>query len=218
VILLDVFVHVVIHVMLQKPRALDGTHGEWYCQTGRPFRTVPTPEALLGAYDEELAREGVAHDQFGFGTWTVGSAPNADVAFEEGDHIDVYTHLSRARRFLPPFLHRLRIDLDQREALGEIFGGSFGTPQQARTRITVTLPSSRANYVALVRIHRIFGDEGRGGATQISDESGVHIYTGATRESRSHIEAALRRAGYAYGEEPETFVTDDAPPCAAAPR
>jgi hypothetical protein len=46
----------------------------------------------------------------------------------------------------------------------------------------------------------------------------VHIYTGATRESRSHIEAALRRAGYAYGEEPETFVTDDAPPCAAAPR
>ncbi len=213
--MLDPFVHVVVHVMLQKPQALDGTRGHWYCQTGRPFRTVPTPTPLLRAYDAELAREGVVHDQFGFGTWAVGSRPDADVAFEEGDHIDVYTRLSQARRFLPPFLHRLRIDLDQREALGEIFGGSYGAPRQARTRITVTLPASRANVATLFRIHHIFGDAGRGGATQISDESGVHIYTGATKNSRPRIEAALRRAGYAYAEEPETFVTDDAPPCAS---
>jgi hypothetical protein len=34
-------------------------------------------------------------------------------------------------------LHRLRIDLDQREALGEILGGAYGTPAQQRTRIVI---------------------------------------------------------------------------------
>jgi hypothetical protein len=212
----DPLVHVVIHVMLAKPQALAGTGGHWYCEPGRPHTVVPTPEALLRSYEHELRSDGIVTDHFGFGTWTVGSSPSAGTAFMEGDHVDVLTHLSTARRFLAPFLHRLRIDLDQREALGEIFGGAYGTAAQARTRILVTLPSVRADYATLVRIHRIFGDAGRGGATQIADEGGVHIYTGTTVRSRPRIEAALRAAGFAYTEEPETFVTDDAPPCPRA--
>ncbi len=214
----DPLVHVVVHVMLEKPLPAGSAAGPWYCEPGRPFRVVPTPQALLRDYEATLRREGTVHDQFGFGTWTVGSSPGADVAFEEGDHIDVLTHLSQARRFLPAFLHRMRLDLAQREALGEIFGGAYGTPDQARTHILVTIPFSRASYETLVRLHRIFGDVGRGGATQVADEGGLHVYSGATPAARPRIETELRRAGFAYQEEPETFVTDDAPPCAGSVR
>lgn len=209
----DPFVHVVIHVPLAKPQALTGGTGRWYCAPGRPHTVVPTPEALLRSYETELHGEGSVTDHFGFGTWAVGSSPSADIALMAGNHFDVLTHLSSARRFLPSFLHRLRIDLDQRETLGEIFGGNYGTATQARTRILVTLPSARANYSNLVRVHRIFDDSGRGGATQIADETGVHIYTGAGAASRARIEAKLHAGGYAYREEPETFFSDDAPPC-----
>ncbi len=200
--------------MLAKPQALAGAGKHWYCEPGRRHSVVPTPEALLRSYEHELRSDGTVSDRFGFGTWTVGSSHSGGTAFMEGDHIDVLTHLSTARRFLPPFLHRLRINLDQREALGEIFGGAYGTAAQTRTRILVTLPSERADYFTLVRIHRIFDDSGRGGATQVADEGGVHIYSGATAASRPRIEAELRAAGFTYSEEPETFVTDDAPPCA----
>jgi hypothetical protein len=111
-------------------------------------------------------------------------------------------------------LHRVRLDLDQREALGEIVGVSAGTAAQARTRITVVVPFARAGYARLARVHRIFGDRGNGGATQIADSRGVVISTGATADARPRIERALRAAGFAATEEPETFVTDDAPACA----
>ncbi len=211
--MIDALVHVVIHVMLQKPQALGHARTDWYCSAGRRHTIVPVPESLIRSYERELRREGSVTEQFGFGTWTVGSSPTADVAFLEGDHIDVLTHLSQARRFLPPFLHRLRVDLDQREALGEILGGAYGAPAQTRTRILVTLPFARADYPTLASLHRIFGDRGRGGATQVYDRHGVTVYSAATAASRLRVEVALRRAGFAFSEAPETFVTDDAPPC-----
>jgi len=211
--MIDPLVHVIIHVMLLKPQAIGNAHREWYCTAGMQHTDVPVTESLIRGYERDLQRDGVVTEQFGFGTWTVGSSPTADVAFEEGDTVDVLTHLSQARRFLPPFLHRLRIDLDQRETLGEIFGGHYGTPDQSRTRIVVTLPFTRVTYATLVRLHRIFGDSGNGGATQVDDAHGVTVYTGATVDARRRIEAALRRADIAFTEAPETFVTDDAPPC-----
>jgi hypothetical protein len=212
----DPIVRVVVHVMLNVPRAPAGTHGSWYCLPGRPFRITPTPGARIRQYVGELRREGTVHEALGLGTWTVGSAPDADVAFEEGDHIEVVTRLSRARRFLPPLLRRMRVDLDQRETLGEIVGGSYGTPAQARTRIAVVVPFAQAGYERLARLNRIFGDRGNGGATQIADPRGVVVYTGATAAARPRIEGELRAAGFAASEEPETFVTDDAPACASA--
>ncbi len=214
----DPAVRVVLHVMLNVPRAPAGAPGPWYCLPGRPFRLAPIPSAVLRRYVADVRREGPVREALGLGTWTVGSAPDADIAFEEGDHIEVVTHLSNARRFLGPLLHRMRVDLDQREALGEIVGGAYGTPAQARTRITVVVPFAQASYERLARLHRIFGDRGRGGATQIADARGVVVYTGATAPARSRIERALRAAGFAATEEPETFVTDDAPPCAAIDR
>jgi hypothetical protein len=199
--------------MLRKPQALGHARTHWYCSAGRPHTDLPVPETLIRSYERELRREGIVTEQFGFGTWTVGSSPSADVAFLEGDHIDVLTHLSQARRFLPPFLHRLRIDLDQREALGEILGGAYGIPAQTRTRLLVTILFARADYATLASLHRIFGDGGRGGATQVDDGHGVTIYSGTTAASRPRVEGALRRAGFAFSEAPETFVTDDAPPC-----
>jgi hypothetical protein len=212
----DPLVHVVIHVMLTMPQPLPGTSGPWYCERRRAHADVPTPEGVIRSLERELRGYGTVADHFGFGTWTVGSAPSAEVAFEEGDHVEVVTHLSTARRFLPPFLHRLRVELNQREALGEIFGGAYGAPQQRRTRIEVTLPPARADFATIAGVHRIFGDSGHGGATQIEDEGGVHIYTGATSIAGPRIESALRRAHLAYSVEQETFFTDDAPPCAAA--
>jgi len=210
--MIDPLVHVVIHVMLRKPQSV-GSARHWYCSVGRAHTDVPVPETLMRRYERELRREGRVTEQIGLGTWTVGSSPAADVAFMEGDHIDVLTRLSQARRFLPPFLHRLRIDLDQREALGEILGGAYGTPDQTRTRILVKLPFARADYATLASLHRIFGDGGRGGATQVDGADGVAIYSGVTTATRPRVERALRRAGFAFSEAPETFVTDDAPPC-----
>ena len=205
--------HVVIHVMLHKPQALGGVRTQCYCSAGRVHTEVPVPETLIRSYERELRREGSVIEQFGFGTWTVGASPAADVAFEEGDHIDVLTHLSQARRFLPPFLHRLRIDLDQREALGEILGGAHGTRTQTRTRIVVTLPFARADYATQASLHRIFDNRGRGGAAQVAGPHGVTTYSGATGAARPRVENALRHAGFAFSEATETFVTDDAPPC-----
>jgi hypothetical protein len=211
----DPIVHVVVHVMLNVPHAPAGAHGPWYCGPGHAFRLTPIPAALIRQYVGVLRREGTVHDALGLGTWTVGSAPNADVAFEEGDHIEVVTRLSRARRFLAPMLHRMRIELDQQEALGEIVGGAYGTPAQTRTRITVVVPFADAGYARLAQLHRIFGDRGRGGATQIAGPQGVVVDTGATSAARARIERDLRAAGFVATEEPETFVTDDAPPCTA---
>ncbi len=149
----DPIVHVVIHIMLIAPRAKTAGGAEWYCAADHAHADAPVSSALMNLYERELRRYGTVRDQFGFGTWTVGSAPSADVAFEEGDHVDIRTHLSTARSFLPAFLHRLRADLHQREALGEIFGGAYGTPQQDRTRIEVVLPPERADYATIVRIH-----------------------------------------------------------------
>jgi hypothetical protein len=51
-----------------------------------------------------------------------------------------------------PLLTRLRRDFDQREALGEIFGGAFGSGLQNRTKIEVVVPFAHAGYATLRRV------------------------------------------------------------------
>ena len=209
----DPAVRVFVHVPLAMPHALPGTGGPWYCTPGRLHVDAPVSAALIASYERTLRAHGRVTDRFGFGTWTIGTNPTADVAFEDDDHIEIDTHAGEAARFLPAFLHRMRGDLAQQEALGEIAGAAEPAIGEVRTRITVTLAPARADYATLRTLHVIFGDHGNGGASQFADESGVRVYSGVTHAASARIEAELRRAGFAYATEPETFVTVDAPPC-----
>jgi len=209
----DPAVRVFVHVPLALPHALPGVRGPWYCAPAGQHIDTPIPASLLASYERTLHAQGRVVDRFGFGTWTVGTSPTADVAFEDDDHIEIDTRASVARHFLPAFLRRMRADLAQREALGEIMGIGDPALGEVRTRVTVTLAPARADYATLRAVHVIFGDHGNGGASQFADEHGVRVYSGVTRAAAVRIEAALHRAGFAFSTEPETFVTDDAPPC-----
>jgi hypothetical protein len=205
-------VRVIVHVVLEVPHALPGARGAWYCTPGKAHADEPIDPRTLLAYDRALARYGVVHDRFGFGSWTGGDA-GAGVQLEAGDQIEVLLRRDRARAFLPAFLRRVRRELAQREVLAEIVGDGSGVGGEARTRIVVRVPRSRASFATLLRLHRIFGDGGNGGATQIDDANDVVVWSGVARPSAGRIEAALRAAGFADATEPETFVTADAPPC-----
>ncbi len=211
----DAPVTVIVHVMLAVPHALPGTSGEWYCQRPRRAYSTALPEAVLAGYEHELSAYGRNTDHFGFGSWMVGQSDVRNIAFQEGDHLEVSTRSSVAQRFLPAFLARLRRDLDQREALGEIVGGRFGSAQQQRDRIEVILPFRRADCRTILLLHRIFGSGGLGGASQYDDERGVHVYSGTRPQWTARVERELRVANFAYNVQPGTFVVADAPRCAA---
>jgi hypothetical protein len=208
----DPRVRVIVHVVLAVPHALPGARRPWYCAPGQAHADEPIDAQTLLGYDRTLARYGVVHDRFGFGSWTGGDAA-AGVQLEAGDHIEVLMRLDRARAVLPAFVRRVRRELDQREVLAEIIGDGSGRAGEARTRIVVRVPEARANFSTLLRLHGIFGDRGNGGATQIADANDVVVWSGVARPAVARIEAALRAAGFAYATEPETFVTAEAPPC-----
>ncbi len=209
----DPLVHVILHVPLGVPHALPGVTGPWYCAPGRLHVDRPLSDARLAAYERTLRAAGTVRDHLGPGTWTVGSAPSDDVAFELDDHIELIAPLHVARVLVPAFLRRMRADLEQREALGEILGGFYGPPGERRTQLRVTIPLDRADFATLRRVHAIFGDRGNGGATQFDDAAGVEVSSGTDRAATARIEAALRAAGFRYTAAPETFITVDAPDC-----
>ena len=208
-----VLVTVMIHIALAVPHAPPGLPEPWYCNASRATLNAPVPAALMQGYERELRRYGTVRDHFGFGTWTAGDATAADVMFEENDHVEVRTTVARARAFLPAFLTRMRRDLHQREALGEIIGDTNAPAASQRTRIAVIVPNARADYATLRRIHEIFGDRGNGGATQYDVPGGVFVYSGVLPASAPRIEGEIGRAGFRFRTEPETFVTAGAPPC-----
>jgi hypothetical protein len=206
-------VHVVVHVPLEVPHALPGARAPWYCAPHGSHDDIPIGNALLASYERELRTHGEVIDRFGFGTWTVGAPDTSDVAFEEDDHIEIITRLHTVRAWLRPFLRRMRADLAQREALGEILGVADPPLGEARTEIAVTLSPSRASFARLRTLHRIFGNHGNGGASQYTDEHGVRVYSGVLPADVPRIEAELHAAGYTITTAPETFVTLDAPTC-----
>jgi hypothetical protein len=209
----DPLVRVIVHVPLEVPHALPDSRGPWYCAPGRRHDDVPIGNALLASYERALDARGIVVDHFGFGTWTVGSGDTADVAFEEDDHIEVVAHLHAMSVWLRPFLQRMRADLAQRETLGEIIGVADPALGEARTDITVTLPSSRASFATLRTLHHLFGNHGNGGASQYTDAMGVHVSSGVLPADAPRMRADLHHAGFASTTQPETFVTVDAPPC-----
>jgi hypothetical protein len=206
-------VRVIVHVPLELPRALPGARGPWYCAPRAAHDDVPIGNALLVSYERELRAHGAVMDHVGFGTWTVGSSATSDVAFEEDDHLEIVAPQDEVRAWLRPFLRRVRADLAQREALGEVFGIVDPTLGEPRTALTVTLAPAHASFESLRTLHHIFGNRGNGGASQYTDERGVHLYSAVVAADVSRIEAELRAAGYAWTSEPETFVAVDAPPC-----
>ncbi len=134
------------------------------------------------------------------------------VIFENDDHVFVRAPLSALGRDLPPLLHRMRLQLHQQEMLAEIFA-TDGGPGERRIRLEVELPFERASYAALQKLHRIFDDAGRSGASQFDDRLGVHVYSSIAPEALSRIRAGLRSAGYAFTSSPSNFITDAAAPC-----
>ena len=195
---------------------MPGITAPWYCTPQRTHVDHAIREARLGWYEHYFAQQGPVRDHFGIGSWEVSSSANEDgfdIAWENEDHVEVVTRLSTARDFVPVILRVLRSDTNQQEALGEIIGVAYGDADQRRTRILVTLPSSRADVRAILTLHRIFGNGGNGGASQYADETGVHVYSGVMRVDVTRIEARLRRYRFVYTTEPETFVTVDAPAC-----
>ena len=206
-------VTVVVHLVLQVPYALRPAPDSYCFGERRPARLGPLPAPLFASYERTLRAMGPTVERFGLGTWTVGASDRADVAYEPVDHVYVRTRLDLARRALPPLLMRLRRELHQQEALGEIFGAAVPTLGSVRTRVDVRLSFANADGATLARVHRIFGDAGRSGASQIALPDGVHVWSSVAPEALARIEGALRTAGLAFTTGVETFVPVDAPRC-----
>ena len=170
---------------------------------------VPLSGMHLDAYRRELQQYGRVTDHIGRGTWTNAHTPDAPLASEAVDHIELTTDLRTARSFLPTFLRLFRIAEHQQETLGEIFGGSYGTPDQARTRIIVRLRPADATPLQLDRLHHIFANNGDGGDSTYAARGAIVDYSGVRPADAGRIEAQLQRDGFAFTVEPETFITDD---------
>jgi hypothetical protein len=206
-------VTVVVHLVLDVPDALRPAPDSYCFGDRRPVRVEPVPTPLFASYERALHAMGPTVDHFGLGTWTVGASDVADVAYEPVDHVYVRTRLDLARRVLPGLLTRMRRELHQQEALGEIFGAADPALGSVRTRIDVRLPFAHADASTLARIHRIFGDGGRSGASQIAASDGIHVWSSVPPQASARIEAELRTAGLAFTTGVETFVPVDAPRC-----
>ena len=211
----DPTVTVAIHIVLEVPHALDPRPDSYCTGDRRPYALRPISDTLLRSYETQLRAIGTVSDHFGFGTWTIGATNVSDVAFEGGDHVFLTARLSRVKRFLPGFLRAMRRDLHQQETLAEIFGSQDTALGEPRTRLEVVVPYAHTSYRTLRRLHVIFGDAGRSGATQYDDERGVHVYSSVKPVAVVRMQRALSAAGFRYASSPSTFVTDDAPPCAS---
>lgn len=209
-------VTLVVHLVLNVPDALHPAPNSYCFGDRRPARLGPVPTPLFASYERTLHAMGPTVDRFGLGTWTVGTSNLADVAYEPVDHVYVRTRLDVARRLLPPLLARIRRELHQQEALGEIFGAAAPTLGSVRTRVDVRLSFANADAARLARVHRIFGDGGRSGASQIAAADGIHVWSSVPPEALPRIEGALRSAGLAFTTGIETFVPVDAPRCRGA--
>lgn len=208
----DPAVTLIVHVPLDSPRAT-ASGVEWYCEKPRAYVPAPTSAALFADLESQFHALGTTVDRFGFGSWMVGQSKVSDLAFLAYDHVFISTHLAAARRFVPGYLHALRTALHQREALAEIAGGSWPDLGEARLRLDVALPYAQADYRTLRSLHVIFGDAGRSGASQYSDESGVHVYSSVELPAVRRIERELSEAGFRFTSQPSTFIVDDAPEC-----
>ena len=212
----DPAVTLIVHVPLDAPRT-PASGREWYCETPRTYVPVPIPATLFADFEEQFRALGPTVDRFGFGSWMVGQSKESDLAFLAYDHVFISTHLVAARGFVPGYLRALRTALHQREALAEI-SGSWPDLGEARLRLDVALPFAQADYGTLRRLHLIFGDGGRSGASQYADENGVHIYSSVQLAAVERIERELSEGGFPFSTSRSTFIVDDAPACPRAAR
>lgn len=171
---------------------------------------VPMSGKHLAAYQQELQRYGRVTDHVGGGTWTNAHTADAPLASEDVDHIEITTDLRTARSFLPTFLRLFRIAENQKETLGEIFGGAYGTPEQTRTRIIVRMRAPAATPPRLDRLHRIFANNGDGGDSWYLERGVIIDYSGVKPGDAARIEQQLQAERFPFATEQETFITDDA--------
>ncbi len=206
-------VTLVVHVVIDVPQALDPRPDSYCLGERRPFRTTSIPDATLARYDAALAALGPVQDRFGAGSWGAGAtAPGGGVAFESVDHIFVRARPEAVAGILLPLLARMRRELHQQEALAEIFAARPALGQ-ARTRIDVLVPFARARFAALLRVHEIFDDGRRGGASQYAAPDGIHVDSSPRPGREARVEGALRAAGIAFTASAARFIPVDAPRC-----
>lgn len=167
-----------------------------------------TTAARAASYERALRSHGSVVDHGGTGTWLDPHKPGARLHIERIDHMEVVTPLSTARAFLPRFLYSVRIAEKQQETLGEIFGGAYGTPAQTRVRVIVRLPVFLASAARMERLHRIFAIAG--GDSAYVEKRIVTDYSGVKPADVPGVKAQLRRDGFPFRTEQETFVIDAA--------
>lgn len=107
----------------------------------------------------------------------------------------------------------MRRELHQQEALAEVFAARPAVGQ-ARTRLDVVLPYPLARLRELQRVHAIFDDGGRSGASQYAAADGIHVYSSVSPDAVARVRHALDAARLSYTASPSRFVRVDAPRCA----
>jgi hypothetical protein len=209
-------VTLVVHVVLDVPQALEPRPDSYCFGERRPFRSTSIPAATLARYDAALATLGTVQDRFGFGSWGAGATGSGGVAFEPVDHIFVRARAEDVAGVLRPLLGRIRRELHQQEALAEIFAARPALGQ-ARTRIDVVVPYARSRLATLLRVHEIFDDGRRGGASQYAAPDGIHVDSSPRPGREARIEGELRAAGIAFAASAARFIPVDAPRCGYRP-
>jgi hypothetical protein len=149
-----------------------------------------TPPPIAARYEHAFRALGPVVDHRGIGSWMTTGA-SAHLSFEADDHVFISTTPSRALAFLAAFLPRMRRELHQEAALGEVFDGWYGSRTERRRRVEVVLPL-RCDCAARIRaIHLALA--WAGGASQYDDQAGIHIYSSVQLDRANAILAAIRR-------------------------
>lgn len=162
----------------------------------------PTPPAVIARYEREFKRLGAVVDHPGVGSWA--PKPSAPPSFEPDDHVFITTTPQQARSFLVTFLPRMRRELHQDAALGEIVSGWYGDPRDERLRVEAILPLTCFCDARLRAIHAVLAQAG--GASQYDDLDGIHIYASVRPQRAGVIVTRLKRMQIVPNVTKSTFV------------
>jgi purine nucleoside permease len=161
-----------------------------------------TPPGIIAGYEREFRALGGVVDHPGVGSWMPSGGGR--LTFDADDHVFITTTAARARAFLATFLPRLRRDVHQDSALGEILDGWYGSVAEERRRVEVVLPLTCQCEARIRAIHLLFGKAG--GASQYDDLSGTHIYSSVMPQQAGTFVNALHRMHLESRVTRSTFV------------
>lgn len=163
------------------------------------------PPAIITGYQREFHALGAVVDRPGVGSWM--PAGTARLTFDADDHVFITTTAARARAFLTTFLPRMRRDVHQDAALGEILDGWYGGVAEERRRVEVVLPLTCQCEARIRAIHLLFAKAG--GASQYDDLTGTHVYSSVMPQQAGTFVSALHRMHLESRVTRSTFVLSE---------